>query len=340
LMGLTAIPGNHPLFLGMLGMHGTYAANTSATECDLLIAVGARFDDRVTGRVSDFAPKAKVIHIDIDSAEIGKNKPVDIPIVGDAKHVLEELIPEVEKLLGKNKEAREKRERWLMTVRSWKMRYPLWYQPSDRVIKPQYVVQKIWEVTKGEAIIVTDVGQHQMWTAQYYKFSFPRQLITSGGLGTMGFGVPASIGAKIGRPEKTVFCISGDGSFQMNMQEIVTAVQHKVAIKVAIINNGFLGMVRQWQGLFYKKNYSQVHLDVQPDFVLLAEAMGAVGFRAEKPSEVEKVLKEAMTVNDRPVIIDFVVDREEDVYPMVPPGKSISEMLLPEYQEEFEEAVG
>ncbi len=331
LMGLTAVPGNHPFFLGMLGMHGTYAANMAIQESDLIIAIGARFDDRVTGKLSEFAPNAKVIHIDIDSAEIGKNRAVDIPIVGDAKLVMEELLPEVEKQVAKNREFYAVREKWILKVRSWKERYPLWYEPSDRVIKPQFVIEKIWEVTKGEAVITTDVGQHQMWVAQYYRFSFPRQLITSGGLGTMGFGVPAAIGAKVGRPDKTVFCISGDGSFQMNMQEIVTAVHYNIPIKVAIINNGFLGMVRQWQGIFYQKNYSQVHLDVQPDFVKLVEAMGGVGLRATKPAEVEAVLKEAMAVDDRPVVIDFIVDREEDVFPMVPPGGSLHEMILPSY---------
>ena len=331
LMGLTAVPGNHPYFLGMLGMHGTYAANMAVTDCDLLIAIGARFDDRVTGKLSEFAPHAKVIHIDVDSAEIGKNKAVDIPIVGDAKLIMEELLPEVEKQVSKNREFLLSREKWLMKVKSWAERYPLYYEPSDRVIKPQFVIEKICEVTEGEAIITTDVGQHQMWVAQYYRFRFPRQLVTSGGLGTMGFGVPAAVGAKVGRPDKTVFCISGDGSFQMNMQEIVTAVQYSIPIKVAIINNGFLGMVRQWQGIFYDRNYSQVHLDVQPDFVRLVEAMGGVGLRVERPEDVEKALKEAMSINDRPVVIDFVVDREEDVYPMVPPGGALHEMILPKY---------
>ncbi|MEO2068229.1 MAG: biosynthetic-type acetolactate synthase large subunit [Desulfurobacteriaceae bacterium] len=340
LMGLTAVPGKHPQFFGMLGMHGTYAANMAVSECDLLIAIGARFDDRVTGKLSEFAKNAKVIHIDVDSAEIGKNKPVDIPIVGDAKLILEELLPEVEKQVSKNREFLVSREKWLMKIRSWADRYPLYYEPNDRVIKPQFVIEKICEVTNGDAIITTDVGQHQMWVAQYYKFRFPRQLVTSGGLGTMGFGVPAAIGAKVGRPDKIVFCVSGDGSFQMNMQEIVTAVQYSIPIKVAIINNGFLGMVRQWQGIFYNKNYSQVHMDVQPDFVKLVEAMGGVGFRVERPQDVEKVLKEAMTINDRPVVIDFVVDREEDVFPMVPPGGSLKEMILPKYgKKSLEKAV-
>ncbi|WP_457567287.1 biosynthetic-type acetolactate synthase large subunit [Desulfurobacterium sp.] len=339
LMGLGAIPGTHPYFLGMLGMHGTYAANMAVTECDLLIAVGARFDDRVTGKVSEFAPNAKIIHIDVDSAEIGKVKPADIPIVGDAKLVLEELLPEVEKQVTKNRKVFQERDRWMDLIQHWKVRYPLYYEPSEVVIKPQFVVEKIYEVTKGEAIIATDVGQHQMWAAQYYKFKHPGQLVTSGGLGTMGFGVPAAIGAQIGNPDKTVFCISGDGSFQMNMQEIVTAANYGVPIKIAILNNQFLGMVRQWQGIFYDRNYSQVDIAFQPDFVKLAESMGAVGLRAEKPEDVEKVLKAAMEINDRPVVIDFVVNREEDVFPMVPPGAAINEMILPDYGKKLKKAV-
>ncbi len=331
LMGLGSIPGNHPYFLGMLGMHGSYAANMAVTECDLLIAVGARFDDRVTGKLSEFAPNAQIIHIDVDSAEIGKNKPVDIPIVGDAKLVLEELLPEVKKQIEKNGEALMLRDKWIMKVKSWAERYPFYYEPNDKIIKPQFVIEKIYELTKGEAIITTDVGQHQMWVAQFYKFRYPRQLATSGGLGTMGFGLPSSIGAKIGNPDKTVFCIAGDGSFQMNMQELVTAVQYRVPIKVAIINNNFLGMVRQWQGIFYDRNYSQVSLNIQPDFVRLAESIGAVGLRAEKPSDVEKVIKEALSINDKPVVIDFVVNSEEDVLPMVPPGGALKEMILPKY---------
>jgi len=331
LMGLGAIPGTHPYFLGMLGMHGTYAANMAVTECDLLIAVGARFDDRVTGKVAEFAPNAKIIHIDVDSAEIGKVKEANIPIVGDAKLVLEELLPEVEKQIMKKRETSLERDRWMDIVQHWKVRYPLYYEPSDVVIKPQFVIEKIYEITNGDAIIATDVGQHQMWTAQYYKFKRPRQLVTSGGLGTMGYGVPAAIGAQIGNPDKTVFCISGDGSFQMNMQEIVTAAHYKIPVKIAILNNRYLGMVRQWQGIFYDRNYSEVDIEFQPDFVKLTESMGGVGLRAEKPEDVEKVLKEAMAINDRPVVIDFVVNREEDVFPMVPPGAAVSEMILPEY---------
>ena len=331
LMGLGSIPGNHPYFLGMLGMHGSYAANMAVTECDLLIAVGARFDDRVTGKLSEFAPNAKVIHIDVDSAEIGKNRAVDIPIVGDAKLVLEELLPEVKRQVEKNAESLMLRDKWIVKVKGWAEKYPFYYEPSDRVIKPQFVIEKIYQLTKGEAIITTDVGQHQMWVAQFYRFKYPRQLATSGGLGTMGFGLPSSIGAKIGNPDRTVFCIAGDGSFQMNMQELVTAVQYGVPVKVAIINNSFLGMVRQWQGIFYDRNYSQVSLSIQPDFVKLSESIGAVGLRAEKPQDVEKVIKEALLIDDRPVVIDFVVNSEEDGLPMVPPGGALRDMILPEY---------
>ena len=325
--GKGAFPENHPLSLRMLGMHGTYYANMAVYNSDLLIAVGARFDDRVTGKIDEFAPDAKIIHIDIDPASISKNIIVDVPIVGDVKIVLRKLINEI-----KRKGARilypEEREKWLEQIEKWKRLHPLTYKNSKKVIKPQYVIEQIYEVTKGDAIIVPGVGQHQMWAAMFYKFSYPRQFLNSGGLGTMGFGLPAGIGAKIGRPEKEVFVVDGDGSFIMTMQEIITAVQYKVPVKVAIINNAYLGMVRQWQELFYDKRYSEVDLSFQPDFVKLAESMGAVGFRAEKPKEVREILEEAMKIEDRPVIMDFVVDREENVLPMVPPGKSYRDMIL------------
>ncbi len=325
--GKGAFPENHPLSLRMLGMHGTYYANMAVYNSDLLIAVGARFDDRVTGKIDEFAPDAKIIHIDIDPASISKNIIVDVPIVGDVKIVLRKLINEI-----KRKGARilypEEREKWLEQIEKWKRLHPLTYKNSKKVIKPQYVIEQIYEVTKGDAIIVPGVGQHQMWAAMFYKFSYPRQFLNSGGLGTMGFGLPAGIGAKIGRPEKEVFVVDGDGSFIMTMQEIITAVQYKVPVKVAIINNAYLGMVRQWQELFYDKRYSEVDLSFQPDFVKLAESMGAVGFRAEKPKEAREILEEAMKIEDRPVIMDFVVDREENVLPMVPPGKSYRDMIL------------
>ncbi len=325
--GKGAFPENHPLSLRMLGMHGTYYANMAVYNADLLIAVGARFDDRVTGKIDEFAPDAKIIHIDIDPASISKNIIVDVPIVGDVKIVLRKLLNEI-KRKGAKIVYPEDRERWLEQIDRWKKLHPLTYKNSKKVIKPQYVIEQIYEATKGEAIIVPGVGQHQMWAAMFYRYSFPRQFLNSGGLGTMGFGLPAGIGAKVGRPDREVFVIDGDGSFVMTMQEIITAVQYRIPVKVAIINNAYLGMVRQWQELFYDKRYSEVDLSFQPDFVKLAEAMGAVGFRAEKPKEVREVLEEAMKVEDRPVILDFVVDREENVLPMVPPGKSYKDMIL------------
>jgi len=325
--GKGAFPENHPLSLRMLGMHGTYYANMAVYNCDLLIAVGARFDDRVTGKIDEFAPDAKIVHIDIDPASISKNIVVDIPIVGDVKIVLRKVLNEIKRKNAKLLHP-EERERWLEQIEKWKKLHPLTYKNSRKVIKPQYVIEQIYEVTNGEAIIVPGVGQHQMWAAMFYRYSFPRQFLSSGGLGTMGFGLPAGIGAKVGRPDREVFVVDGDGSFVMTMQEIVTAVQYRIPIRVAIINNAYLGMVRQWQELFYDKRYSEVDLEVQPDFVALAEAMGAVGFRAEKPSEVREILQEALKIEDRPVVLDFVVDREENVLPMVPPGKSYRDMIV------------
>ena len=325
--GKGAFPEDHPLALRMLGMHGTYYANMAVYNADLLIAVGARFDDRVTGKIDEFAPEARIIHIDIDPASISKNIVVDVPIVGDVKIVLRKLINEI-KRRGAKILHQEEREKWLAQIEKWKRLHPLSYKNSRKVIKPQYVIEQIHEATAGDAIIVPGVGQHQMWAAMFFKFSYPRQFLNSGGLGTMGFGLPAGIGAKVGRPEKEVFVVDGDGSFVMTMQEIITAVEYKIPVRVAIINNGYLGMVRQWQELFYGRRYSEVDLSVQPDFVKLAEAMGAVGFRAEKPSEVREILDEALKIDDKPVILDFVVDREENVLPMVPPGKSYRDMIL------------
>ncbi|MFN3975775.1 MAG: biosynthetic-type acetolactate synthase large subunit [Aquificaceae bacterium] len=326
-MGKGSFPEDHPLALHMLGMHGTYYANMAVYNCDLLIAVGARFDDRVTGKVEEFAPQAKIIHIDIDPASISKNIVVDVPIVGDVKIVLRKLLEELRREAVKVLYP-EERQRWIEQIERWKKRHPLTYSKSDKVIKPQYVIEQIYEATKGQAIIATGVGQHQMWAAMFYKYSFPRQFINSGGLGTMGFGLPAGIGAKIGRPEREVFVIDGDGSFMMTMQELITAVQYKVPVKIAIINNGYLGMVRQWQELFYDRRYAEVDLSVQPDFVRLAEACGAAGFRAEKPSDVREIIEEALKIQDRPVVMDFHVDREENVFPMVPAGKSYRDMIL------------
>ncbi len=316
----------HPLWLGMLGMHGTYRANMAVSGADLLIAVGARFDDRVTGKVSGFAPNARIVHIDIDPTSISKNVEVDIPIVGDCKNALSKLIEMAEADPIENLEG--VRRSWLDQIRTWRETYPLRYIQVEDVIKPQYVVECIYRLSKGEAIIATEVGQNQMWAAQFYHFAHPRSFLSSGGLGTMGYGLPAAIGAQVAFPDRLVVNIAGDGSIQMNIQEVMTAVCNRLPVKVAILNNGFLGMVRQWQELFYQKNYCGTCLeDASPDFVKLAEAYGAVGLRATRPSEVEPVLREAFSV-DKPVLMDFVVEAGEGVYPMVPAGKAISEMLL------------
>ena len=325
LMGLGAFPETEELSLGMLGMHGTYRANMAVTNCDLLIAVGARFDDRVTGKIDEFAPLAKIIHIDIDPTSISKNVKVDIPIVGDVKYTLEKMI-EIIKKEEKGQDWKEIRKDWLQQIEEWKRTYPLAYVQKN-TIKPQFVVEKIFEATKGEAIITTEVGQNQMWTAQYYKFIKPRTLLTSGGLGTMGYGLPAAIGAQIAFPDRLVIDIAGDGSIQMNIQELATIIQYNLPIKIAILNNGYLGMVRQWQELFYEKRYSQTVLDVAPDFIKLAEAYGALGLRATKPEEVVPVIEKAFST-PAPVIMDFVVEPEECVYPMVPAGAPINKMLL------------
>ena len=322
LMGIGSLPAAHYLTLGMLGMHGTRYANYAIGECDLLIAAGVRFDDRVTGKIEAFAPNAKVIHIDIDAAEIGKNVAVDIPIVGDVGDVLQA----VNSRLSPVEESQ--RKEWLATIDRWKEQYPMRYGASaEGRIMPQHIIEKIYELTQGEAIITTEVGQNQMWAAQYYKYKHPRTFITSGGLGTMGFGLPAAVGAKIARPDMTVIDIAGDGSIQMNIQELGTAVQYKLPIIICILNNQYLGMVRQWQSLFYGGRYSQTDISVQPDFVKLAEAYGAVGMRVKDIQEVESALKAALQVTDRPVIIDFWVDREANVYPMVPPGGALDNML-------------
>ncbi len=324
LMGLGAFPGTDPLWLGMIGMHGTYRANMSTGACDLLISIGVRFDDRVTGKTDAFAAQAKIVHIDIDPTSIRKNIPVTIPIVGDCKislNHLNALIDEAD--LG---DVAQKRQNWLAQIEEWKNTTPLAYKQED-TIKPQYVVEKLYELTNGEAIITTEVGQNQMWAAQYYHFDRPNHFITSGGLGCMGFGLPAAIGAQKACPDKLVVDIAGDGSIQMNIQEMATAVQSGLPVKVVILNNAYLGMVRQWQELFYDKRYACTGMDCAPDFVKLAEAFGAVGLRASKPQEVEPVLKEGLSVSG-PVIMDFKVDREESVYPMVPAGAPITEMLL------------
>ena len=316
-MGLGAFPGTHKLCLGMLGMHGTAYANHAIMESDLIIAVGARFDDRVTGRLDAFAPYAKVIHIDIDPSSISKNVEVEIPIVGDAKNILGELLEQIKKLPDTTD--------WLKTVEGWKKKYPLTYKDEGKFLKPQYILEQLWDVTKGDAIICTEVGQSQMWACQWYKYLTPRTFISSGGLGTMGFGFPAAMGAKMGCPDKQVFNIAGDGSIQMNIQELATCVENKINVKVFIFNNGFLGMVRQWQELFYKKRYSFTPI-TSPDFVKLAESYGAVGIRVTKKSEVRKAIEKAIKTENT-VFVDFRIEPEENVYPMVPAGRPINEMI-------------
>ena len=324
LMGIGCFPEDHPLSLGMLGMHGTKYANYTIQESDLILAVGARFDDRVTGKVSSFAPRAKIIHVDVDPAEIGKNVRVDIPLVGDAKNALAGLLKEVKP---------KPRSPWNDKVDSWKSDYPLKYVPDMNIIKPQYVIEKLCELAP-DAIITTEVGQNQMWAAQFFVHKDPRKFISSGGLGTMGYGFPAAIGAKMGMPDCEVIDIAGDGSFLMNSQELATAVVNDIPVKVAIINNGCLGMVRQWQELFFGKRYSATILGrTSPDFVKLAEAYGAVGLRATKPSEVEPVIRAALA-SDRPTLMDFIVSPLEKVSPMVPAGAAISEILELEWSEE------
>ncbi len=318
LMGLGGFPSDHPLFLGMLGMHGTAAANFAVNETDLLIAVGARFDDRVTGKVDVFAKHAKVIHIDIDPAEIGKNIHADVPIVGDCRMVLEMLLERLPSggTIGA----------WSKQVNDWQRQYPLCYEASEQSLKPQRVIEEISRITQGEAIICTEVGQHQMWVAQYFKFKRPRSLVTSGGLGTMGFGFPAAIGAQIGNPDKLVIDIAGDGSFQMNIQELGTAVANRIPVKVVIMNNFYLGMVRQWQEFFQNKRYSATVLDSNPDFVKIAEAYGAKGFRIQNAAELGPVMAEALRTPG-PVIVDCRVDRDENVLPMVPANCPLDQMI-------------
>jgi acetolactate synthase-1/2/3 large subunit len=328
LMGLGGFPGSDPLSMGMLGMHGSYTANMAVAHSDLLIAVGARFDDRVTGRLDAFAPHATIIHIDIDPTSISKNVKVDIPIVADCKHALIAMNTWFNTASDFNREqVAASHEPWRATIDEWTKKHPMSYLDEGEIIKPQYVIQKLDELTRGDAIITTEVGQNQMWAAQFYKFNKPRQWATSGGLGTMGYGLPAAIGAKMAFPEKTVIDVAGDGSIQMNIQELATAKQYKCPVKVAILNNNYLGMVRQWQELFYNKRYAGTIMEVTPDFVLLAQAYGAVGLRATKKSEVEAVIKEALAT-DNTVIMDFVIAREECVFPMVPAGKATTEMLL------------
>lgn len=328
LMGLGAFPGSDKLSMGMLGMHGTYTANMAVAECDLLIAVGARFDDRVTGKLADFASKAEIIHIDIDPTSISKNVKVDIPIVADCKHALKAMNEWFSSRSDINlSDEAEKHNPWLNLIQEWTAKHPLNYKDNKSIIKPQYVIETLHKCTKGNAIITTEVGQNQMWSAQFYQFDHPRHFVTSGGLGTMGFGLPAAIGAQMAFPDKTVIDIAGDGSIQMNIQELATARQFNCPVKIAILNNSFLGMVRQWQELFYDRRYASTTMDVVPDFVDLAKAYGAVGLRATTKDEVEPVIQEALAT-DNVVIMDFKIEKEEGVYPMVPAGKANTEMLL------------
>jgi acetolactate synthase-1/2/3 large subunit len=327
LMGLGAFPENHSLSLGFLGMHGTYYANMAVTNCDLLVAVGARFDDRVTGRISSFAPHAKIIHVDVDPTSIKKNVRVDLPIVGDVKDVLSRLIKEVKENPAGVEEFRNAARPWLDEIDAWKSKHPMAYKQDTKIIKPQLVIQKLRELSDDSAIIATDVGQHQMWTAQFFGFTRPRTFLTSGGLGTMGFGLPAAMGAQVAFPDRQVIAICGDGGFQMNMQELATLVQNRLPVKVCILNNNYLGMVRQWQELFFEKRYSHTVLDLPIDFTMLAEAFGAKGFQATKPEEVEETIRAAFKTPG-PVIMEFKIAREEKVLPMVPAGASLNEMVL------------
>ncbi len=326
LMGLGSFPGNDPLWLGMLGMHGTYVANMAVNHADVILAVGVRFDDRVTGRVDTFAPSAKIIHVDIDPTSIRKNVQVDIPIVADCKEALMTLKNELI-TIKKKKDISDNYESWRDKITAWNEAHPLTYVKSDEVIKPQFVIEKLYELTGGDAIITTEVGQNQMWAAQHFRYLRPRTLLSSGGLGTMGYGFPAAIGAQIAYPDKLVVDIAGDGSIQMNIQELATAVWYNLPVKIIILNNSYLGMVRQWQELFYNRNYSSTHLEYNPDFVKIAEAYGAEGYRATKPDEVEDVLKRALS-SEKTCVVEMVIEKEENVYPMVPAGASLSEMLL------------
>jgi acetolactate synthase-1/2/3 large subunit len=322
-MGRGAFPDSHQLAMGMPGMHGTYTAITAIQKSDLLISVGVRFDDRVTGNPATFAPHAKVIHVDVDPAEIGKVRVPEVPIVGDAGAVLRQLI---EAWGGRST---PNRSAWLDVIRSWQHEHPLSYdQTADGPIKPQYVVEELHRITRGDAIVVSGVGQHQMWASQFWKFEDPRRWINSGGLGTMGFAVPAAVGAKAGMPDELVYAIDGDGCFQMTSQELITAATEGIPVKIAVMNNGVHGMVTQWQRLFYDKRFSASQLGNKVDYVKLAEAMGCVGLRAETPDEVAPTIEKSLSIDDRPVVVDFVVDPEEMVFPMVPAGGSNDDVIL------------
>jgi acetolactate synthase-1/2/3 large subunit len=329
LQGLGAFPGDNNQFLGMLGMHGTYEANNAMHDCDLMINIGARFDDRITGKLDEFSPKSKKIHIDIDPSSINKNVNVDLALVGDVKFILEKIISSIKKqdsnFLKSNK---QKISSWWSQIEKWRQKNSLGFVNSKEIIKPQYAVQRLYELTKAQdTFITTEVGQHQMWAAQHYKFNKPNRWMTSGGLGTMGYGLPAAVGVQVAQPGKLVIDIAGEASVLMTIQEMSTAVQYRLPIKIFILNNEYMGMVRQWQELLHDKNYSESYSEALPDFVKLAEAYGCIGIRASKPSELDEKIKEMIAI-DKPVIFDCVVDKEENCYPMIPSGKPHNQMLL------------
>jgi len=328
LMGLGAYPATDQQFIGMLGMHGTYEANMAMHNCDVLVAIGARFDDRVTGDLEKFCPYAKIIHIDVDPSSIAKNVPVDIPIVGDVKHVLKDLNKILNSEKNKLDENRDELELWRKQIREWASIDCLKYDRTSSIIKPQYVVEKLWELTNGDAYITSDVGQHQMWAAQFYKFDKPRRWINSGGLGTMGFGLPSAMGVKLAFPDETVACITGEASLVMCIQELSTCLQYGTPIKIINLNNRYMGMVRQWQEFFYSGRYSHSYMEALPDFVKMAESYGHEGIRIEKSDDVENALKEALSMKDKTVIMDFITDQTENVYPMIASGKGHHEMHL------------
>jgi acetolactate synthase-1/2/3 large subunit len=337
LQGLGAFPGDHSQFLGMLGMHGTYEANNAMHDCDLMINVGARFDDRITGKIDEFSPKSKKIHIDIDPSSINKNVKVDLALVGDVKYILEELISSLKKKQPNFENSnKQKISTWWDQIEKWRKKNSLGFLNSKKVIKPQFAVQRLYELTKAQdAFITTEVGQHQMWAAQHYKFNKPNRWMTSGGLGTMGYGLPAAIGVQVANPEKLVIDIAGEASILMTIQEMSTAVQYNLPIKIFIINNEYMGMVRQWQELLHEKNYSESYSAALPDFVKLAEAYGCVGIRAKNPDELDQKIEQMLSIN-KPVIFDCVVDKTENCYPMIPSGKPHNQMLLGEKDQEEE----
>jgi acetolactate synthase-1/2/3 large subunit len=326
LMGLGSYPADDPLFLGMLGMHGTYEANMAMHDCDMMLAIGARFDDRITGDVAKFSPHARIIHIDIDPSSIGKNVQVEIPIVGDAKLVIKDLLKEIEK--RGNEPDTEALKRWWTQIDKWRSVDCLSYDQSSDLIKPQYVIEKLFELTNGDALITSDVGQHQMWAAQFYGFTKTRRWINSGGLGTMGFGLPAAMGVQLAHPDEPVICVTGEASVIMCIQELSTCKQYDLPIKMVNLNNRYMGMVRQWQEFFYDRRYSHSYMDALPDFVALAESFGHVGIRIEKPGDVEGALQEGLKLKDRLVFMDFITDQTENVYPMIAAGKGHNEMHL------------